>query len=44
MNGRMIYGLEFDGKSSASEKTYVNVVKNTIQSKGLAYATGKLKK
>ena len=44
MNGKLIYGFEFNGKTSASEKTYVNVVKNTIQSKGLAYATGKLRK
>ena len=44
MNGKLIYSLEFDGSSSAREKTFVNVVKNTIQSKGLAYATGKLKK
>ena len=41
MNGKLIYSLDFSNESS---KTYVNVVKNTIQSKGLAYATGKLKK
>ena len=44
MNGKLIMGLEFDGRSSSTERTYVNVMKNTIQSKGLAYATGKLRK
>ena len=42
--GRLICGLEFDGSTSAQKKTYTKVVKNSIQSKGLAYATGKLKK
>ena len=38
--GNLLCGLEFTG----TKKTYVKVVKDTIQSKGLAYATGKLKK
>ena len=42
--GHKIMGIEFDGSSTARRKTFVNVVKNTIQSKGLAYASGRLRK
>ena len=42
--GNKIIGLEFDGRSTARRKTFINVVKNTIQSKGLAYASGRLVK
>ena len=42
--GGMIMGIEFDGSSMARRKTFINVVRNTIQSKGLAYATGRLRK
>ena len=43
-SGRMIMGMECDGSSTARRKTFINVVRNTIQSKGLAYATGRLRK
>ena len=42
--GNELLRIDFDDSSSARRRNYINVVKNTIQSKGLAYATGRLKK
>ena len=42
--GNQLLSIEFDDSSSAMRKVFINVKKNTIQSKGLAYATGRLKK
>ena len=44
ISGNEILHIEFDDSSAKTRKTFVNVKKNTIQSKGLAYATGRLKK
>ena len=42
--GNELVSVEFDDSSTAKRKVFVNVRKNTIQSKGLAYAVGRLKK
>lgn len=42
--GEEIYSIRFNKKSGARKKHFVKVVKNTIQSKGAAYALGVLKK
>ena len=44
MQGREIYRIDFDNSTSARRKHYINVVKNSIMSKGYAYASGRLKK
>ena len=42
--GNELFSIEFDDSSSPMRKVFINVTKNTIQSKGLAYAVGRLKK
>lgn len=42
--GEEIYGIRFNKRSGARSKHFIKVVKNTIQSKGAAYALGVLKK
>lgn len=44
MLGNEILAFEFDNSSQARQKYFINVVKNTIQSKGIAYALGQLRK
>ena len=44
VRGNEIFKLVFSNKKGARKKHFVNVVKNTIQSKGAAYALGVLRK
>lgn len=44
MLGNLIYSFDFDNTTESRRKSFVNVRKNTIQSKGLAYAVGNLRK
>ncbi len=44
MLGKLIYKIDYDNSTGARRKYFVKVVKNSIQSKGLAYAMGKIKK
>lgn len=44
MLGNLIFKIDFDNSTGARRKHYVKVVKNSIQSKGLSYALGRLKK
>lgn len=43
MMGDLVYSLEFNNSTGARRKYFLNVVKNSIMSKGYAYAVGRLK-
>ena len=44
IRGNEIFELVFNAKKGARKKHFINVVKNTVQSKGAAYALGVLSK